>query len=74
MFLVEGLIQNLLNISILRNSSYDIIFNQISHKDISKKEGDVLFNGTRRNKIYEIKLYNLEAQEVRFLIPGNEEQ
>lgn len=72
--LIKGLIHNLLPISQLSDNDYDIIFNQKSCKVINHNNGYVLSNGKRKNKIYKIKLYDLENQTVKCLMPMNEEQ
>ena len=54
--LVEGLTHNLLSISQLSDSGYDIIFNQKSCCAVSQKDGSILFNGSRRNNVYKINL------------------
>lgn len=70
---VEGLMHNLLPISKLSDNDYDIIFNQKSCKVVSHKDGYVLFKGKMKNKIYKIKLSDLENQNVKCLIYVNEE-
>src|SRR3954467_13720357 len=54
--LVDGLAHNLLSISQLSDNGYDIIFNQKSCKDISQRDGSILFTGKRNNNIYKIDL------------------
>lgn len=49
--LVDGLMHNLLSIGQLSDNGYDIIFNQKSCKVVSQKEGSIIFNGKRKNKI-----------------------
>ena len=72
--LVDGLMHNLLSISKLSDNGYDIIFNQKSCKIVNQKYGTILFNGKRKNKIYKIRLYDLEDQNVKCLMSVNEEQ
>lgn len=69
--LVEKLIHKLLSMSKLRGCGYDVLFNQNSYKTIIKKNGFVLFSGTRRNSIYKIKLCDLEKQKVKWLMSMN---
>src|SRR3954470_20658958 len=57
--LVEGLTHNLLSISQLSDSGYDMIFNQKSCKAVSQKDGSILFIGKRKNNIYKIDLSDL---------------
>src|SRR3954469_13736358 len=54
--LVEGLAHNLLSISQLSDSGYDIIFNQKSCKTVSQKDGTILFTSKRKKNIYKINL------------------
>ena len=72
--LVDGLMHNLLSISQLSDNGYDIIFNQNSCKAVRQKDGTILFNGKRRNKIYKIKLAELKSQNVKCLLSVNNEQ
>ena len=72
--LVDRLMHNLLSISQLSENGYDIIFNQNSCKAVSQKDGTILFNGKRKNKIYKIKLYELKSQNVKCLLFVNNEQ
>src|ERR1044072_7555554 len=72
--LVEGLMHNLLSISQLADNGYDVIFNQKSCKVISQKDGSTLFNGKRKNNIYNISISDLEKQNTKCLISVNEEQ
>ena len=71
---VEGLTHNLLSISQLSDSGYDIIFNQKSCRDVSQKDGSVLFNGSRRNNVYKINLSELKDQNVKCLLTVSDEQ
>jgi hypothetical protein len=68
------MLHNLLSISQLSNNGYDIIFNQNSCKAVIQKDGTILFNGKRKNNIYNIRLYDLEDQKVKCLMSVNEEQ
>src|SRR3954469_18888337 len=72
--LVDGLAHNVLSISQLSDSGYDIMFNQKSCKAISQKDGSILFIGKRKNKIYKIDLSDLKNQKVTCLLSVNEEQ
>lgn len=72
--LFEGLMHNLLSISQLSDNGCEIIFNQKSCKVVSQKDDFVLFIGKRKNKIYKIKLSNLENQNVKCLMSVNKEQ
>ena len=71
---VEGLTHNLLSISQLSDSGYDIIFNQKSCRAVSQKDGSVLFNGSRRNNVYKINLSELKDQNVKCLLTVSDEQ
>lgn len=72
--LVECLMHNLIPISQLSDSFYDIIFNHKSCKVVSQKDGSVVFSGKRKNNIYQIKIFDLEKQNVKCLMPVNKEQ
>src|SRR3954463_2026549 len=72
--LVDGLAHKLLSISQLSDNSYDIIFNQMSCKAVSQKDGSILFTGKRKNNIYKIDLQDLEKQKVTCLMSVSEEQ
>src|SRR3954463_3232872 len=72
--LVEGLTHNLLSISQLSDNDYDIIFNQKSCKAVSQKDGTIMFNGKRKNNVYEIKLSELKNQNLKCLMCVNYEQ
>ena len=54
--LVEGLMHNLLSISQLADNGYDVMFNQMSCKVVSQKDGSIIFNGKRKNNIYKISM------------------
>ena len=60
LLLVEGLMYNLLSIRQHSDNGYYVIFNQTSCKAISHKDGSVLFNGKRKNNIYNIHLSELK--------------
>src|SRR4051812_32789831 len=60
--LVDGLAHNLLSISQLSNNGYDIFFNQKSCKDVSQKDGSILFTRKRKNNIYKTDLQDLKIQ------------
>lgn len=45
--LIEGLIHNLLIISILNYNGYNVVSNEMTCNVISKKNGYVIFSGTR---------------------------
>ena len=72
--LVDGLMYNLLSISQLSDNGYEIIINQKSCKAISKKDGSILFNGKRKINIYKIKLSEIKSQNIKCLMPVNDEQ
>jgi hypothetical protein len=72
--LLKGIMHNLLSICQLSDNGYDIILNQKSCKAVSQKDGSVLFNGKRKNNIYKIRLSDLKSQNVKYLMPMNEEQ
>lgn len=63
-----------MSISQLSDNGYDIIFNQKSCKTVSQKDEFILFNDKSKNNIYKIKLSDLEKQNVKYLMPVNEEQ
>lgn len=69
--LFKRLMHNLLSIIQLSDNGYDIIFNQQSCKAVSQKDGFLLFNGKRKNNIYKIRLFDLENQNVKYLMPVN---
>lgn len=71
--LVDGLMHNLMSISQLSENSYGIIFNQKSCKAISQKDSFTLFNGKRKNKIYKTILFDFKDQNVKCLMPVNED-
>ena len=71
--LINRLMHNLLSISQLSDSGYDIIFNQKSCKVVSQKDGVILLNGKRRNIIYKIRLSDLKNKNVKCLMSVNEE-
>src|SRR3954466_11595947 len=72
--LVEGLKHNLFSISQLRDNGNDIIFNQKSCKDVSQKDGSILFTGKRKNNIYKTDLQDLKNQKVACLMSVSKEQ
>ena len=64
---VEGLKKNLLSISQLCDSGYDVSFN----KDkciIQNKDGSLLFSAKRKSNLYKIKLGELSNQKVSCLL------
>lgn len=70
--LVKGIMHNLISISQLIDNGYDIIFNEKSCNIVSQKDDYVLFSGKRKNNMYKSKLYDLEKQNVKFLMLVNE--
>src|ERR1044072_5152489 len=72
--LVEGLMHNLLSISQLADNGYDVLFNQMSCKVVTQKDGSILFNGKRKNNIYKKSISDLVKQNAKCLLSVNEEQ
>src|SRR4051812_46921286 len=61
--LVDGLTHNLFSISQLSGNGYAIIFNQLSCKAISQKDGSILFTFKRKNNIYRTWLLSISEDQ-----------
>ncbi len=72
--LVDGLKHNLLSVSQLCDSGYDVGFSDNACIAKSKKDGSIFFRAKRKNNIYKIKLSELADQNVKCFLSVDEEQ
>jgi hypothetical protein len=73
-WLVDGLQHNLLSISQLCDSNYDVVFNKNSCTVIKNSDKSILFKGNRKGNVYKVNLSDLEDQNVHCLLTLSDEK
>ncbi|KAK2427482.1 putative mitochondrial protein [Trifolium repens] len=73
-WLVDGLHHNLLSISQLCDSNYDVMFNKDSCTVIINSDQSVVFKGNRKGNVYKVNFSDLKKQQVLCLLTLSDEK
>ena len=73
-WLVDGLHHNLLSISQLCDSNYDVMFNKDSCTVIRNSDQSIVFKGNRKGNVYKVNFSDLKEQQVLCLLTLSDEK
>ncbi|KAK2411518.1 putative mitochondrial protein [Trifolium repens] len=73
-WLVDGLHHNLLSISQLCDSNYDVVFNKDSCTVIRNSDQSIVFKGNRKGNVYKVNFSDLKEQQVLCLLTLSDEK